>query len=201
VIDMAGKKKNKSGAPGTWGVAAAFDAEAAKANGAAKKKRGEQLKITVDSRDAVRIAAKHELHRTMTDAEWEEQSALLAANSVELMGLENEIRKLKEKHAPRMKELRGQIDNGARQCDAREWLTMVECIEVHDVSTNSVTVFADVNGELGAEVIPSRKMRDDEREAALKSAPFEPPPRVLDPPSGDPIDAEDGPGEEPAGDA
>jgi hypothetical protein len=197
---MAGKK-TKSGAPGTEGVAAAFDAEAAKANGAPKKKRGEQLKITVDSRDAVRIAAKHELHRTMTDLEWEEQSALLAANSVELMGLENEIRKLKEKHAPRMKELRGMIDNGARQCDAREWLTMVDCIEVHDVSTNSVTVFADVNGELGAEVIPARKMRDDEREAALKTAPFEPPPRVLDPPSGEAIDAEDGPGEQPAGDA
>jgi hypothetical protein len=197
---MAGKK-TKSGAPGTEGVAAAFDAEAAKANGAPKKKRGEQLKITVDSRDAVRIAAKHELHRTMTDLEWEEQSALLAANSVELMGLENEIRKLKEKHAPRMKELRGMIDNGARQCDAREWLTMVDCIEVHDVSTNSVTVFADVNGELGAEVIPARKMRDDEREAALKTAPFEPPPRVLDPPSGDAIDAEDGPGDAPAGDA
>jgi hypothetical protein len=197
---MAGKK-TKSGAPGTEGVAAAFDAEAAKANGAPKKKRGEQLKITVDSRDAVRIAAKHELHRTMTDLEWEEQSALLAANSVELMGLENEIRKLKEKHAPRMRELRGMIDNGARQCDAREWLTMVDCIEVHDVSTNSVTVFADVNGELGAEVIPARKMRDDEREAALKTAPFEPPPRVLDPPSGEAIDAEDGPGEQPAGDA
>jgi hypothetical protein len=193
---MAGKKKH-SGVPGTEGVAAAFDAEAAKANGATKKKRGEQLKITVDSRDAVRKAARHELRREMTHTEWEEQSALLASNRVKLMGLEDEIKALARKHAPEIKRLRDITAQGARQCDAREWLTMVDCIEVHDVNTRTVTVFADVNGELGAEVVPPRKMRDEEYEAAIKTSPFEPPPRVLDPPSGDPIDAD----EPPPGDA
>lgn len=191
---MAGKRDSKSGAPGGKAVRDAWDKEAAKANGKASKKRGEQMKMKVDSRDAVRIAARHELHRPMTHPEWEEQSALLAANRVRLMTLEEEIAALKRKHAPEIKMLKKSTAQGARQCDAREWLTMVDCIEVHDVNTRSVTVYADVNGELGAEVIPPRTMRDDEYERAVKTSPFEPP-APLDPPDGEPIDIDD----EPAG--
>lgn len=182
------KKKGSNGAasPG-WEdvVKASAEREAAEKP---KRGKGEQMRIQVDSRDAVRIPAKHQLRREMTHAEWEEQSALLARNRVELMGYEDEIRKLREKHAPRMKELKSQIDDGARQCDERKWLTVADCIEVHDVNTRTVTVYADVNGELGAEVVPPRKMRDEEYERAVKTSPFEPPPPALDPPDGEVVE-------------
>lgn len=192
---MPKKKNTTSGAPGSKGAREAWNEQAAKANGAKPKKaKGEQMKIKVDAGDTVRVPAKHELHRAMTDAEWDEQAALLAKNRVELMGIEDEIRRLKEKHALRVKELRGLIDNGARQCDAREWLTMVDCIEVHDPNTRQVVVYADVNGELGAQVKPPRLMSDEEYERAIQTSPFEPP-APLDPPDTEPIDIEDPAGE------
>lgn len=169
------------------GWKAAADASAKREAEEAPKKRGrpkkgEQTRLKIDSRDAVHIPAKHEIHRDMTHPEWEEQSALLANQRVELMTLEERIAALKRELAPRMKDLRTLTAQGARQCDVRKWLTMTDCIEVHDVNRNTVTVHASVNGELGVIVIPERPMRKEERERALKSAPFDPP---VAPPEGE----------------
>lgn len=190
---MPKKKNTTSGAPGTEGNRGAWKAEADKANGAKPKgkAKGEQLRMKVDSRDAVRVPAKHELHRPMTDAEWHEQTEMHFRERVELMGLEDRIAKLKADLGPRIAELKKKTAQTARELDAHEWLTLTDCIELHDVNTRMVTVYADVGGELGAQVIPSRPMRDDERERALKTSPFEPPDRALDPPDGPPIDIDD----------
>lgn len=183
---MARKKDTNGTTPAGWDAVAKASAENEAAEKKAKRKKGgEQLRIKVDSRDAVHVKAEHELHRPMTHAEWEEQSALLADSRVALMALEDEIKALQRKHAPEIKRLKDTTAQGARQCAAREWLTMTPCIEVHDVNTRTVTVFADVNGELGAMVVPPRPMRPEEYERAVKGAPFEPPDgaeEALDPP-------------------
>lgn len=140
-----------------------------------RKKKGEQTRLKVDARDAVEVKAKHELHRDMTDDEWREQSEILAHDRVELMTLEEEIAALKRKHAPRMKVLRENTAKGARQCNEKRWLSLVDCIEVHDVNRRCVTVYADVNGVRGVVVRPERPMRDEEYQRAIKSSPFEPP--------------------------
>lgn len=178
-MTIMAKKKDTNGTTATGGWADV--AEASAANEAAEKKKpgrkskAEQMRIKVDSRDAVQVKAKHELHRPMTDAEWHEQTGLHFAERVELMTLEDAVKAFAAKHAPRMKELREKTGKTARELDAHEWLTMTDCIEVHDVNTRTVTVFADVNGELGARVLPPRPMRPDEYERACKTSPFEPP--------------------------
>lgn len=172
---MAPRKKDTNGTPPPgWDAVAAASA----ANESAEKKtkkRGEQLRIKVDSRDAVHVKAEHELHRPMTEAEWHEQTALHFTERVELMTLEDEVKRYAAERAPRMKELKDRTRKTARELDAHQWLTMTPCIEVHDVNTRTVMVFADVNGELGAEVLPPRPMRPEEYERAVKGAPFEPP--------------------------
>ena len=138
-------------------------------------KKGEQQRFKIDARDEVEVPAKHELHRDMTDDEWREQSALLAHDRVELMTLEEELAALKRKHAPRQKVLRENTAKAARQCDVKKWMTVTDCIEVHDLNRREVTVYASVNGARGVEVKPPRTMRADEYERHSKAAPFEAP--------------------------
>lgn len=173
-------------ANGGDGVTWSDVAKASAANEEPKKKRGrpkkgEQTRLPLSgASDEIKVPVKIELHRDMTAQEWDEQAALLAGHRVELMTIDEEIAALKRKHAPRMKELRGLIDNGARQVDAREWLTLTDCVEVHNPNTRTVRTYASVDGEPGAQVLPDRPMREDEYERAIKSSPFEP----LVPPEG-----------------
>lgn len=172
-----------------WDAAAkaSADREAAEAEEAPKKrgrpKKREQTRLPLSSAsDEVKVSVKIELHRPMTDEEWREQSEILAHDRVELMTLEEEIAALKRKHAPRMKVLRENTAKGARQCDAKEWLTLTDCIEVHNPNTRTVRTYADVLGEPGAQVMPDRAMREDEYERAIKGSPFATPP--LEAPTG-----------------
>lgn len=158
-----------------WDAAAKASAdreasEAPKKRGRGKK--GEQQRLPIAANDEVKVEVKIELHRAMTEEEWDEQAAVLAKHRVELMALEDEIARLKRKHAPRIKELKGQIDTGARQVDAREWLTLTDCIEVHNPNTRTVRTYASVDGEPGAQVLPDRAMREDEFKRATETAPF-----------------------------
>lgn len=150
--------------------------EAAKEHEASEKKRGkrgEQQRLPITDTGDREVKVSIELHRAMTAQEWDEQAAILAKHRVELMGLEDEIRRLKEKHAPRMKELRGAIDAGARQVDAREWLTLTPCIEVHHASTRQVATYQDLDGARSKDkVLPDRVMTDEEYERAIRDAPF-----------------------------
>lgn len=155
------------------GASAANEAAEKKKRG--RKPKGEQLKMRVDSRDAVHVKAEHELHRPMTDAEWHEQTEMHFRERVELMTLEDEVKRYAAARAPRIKELREKTGKTARELDAHEWLTMTPCIEVHDVNTRTVTVYADVDGQPGAQVLPPRPMRPEEYERAVKTSPFEPP--------------------------
>lgn len=189
---MAGKKKPDANGHDPSGLRAAGQAlAAADAKKAKKKRKAEQMRLKVDSRDAVQIKAKHELHRAMTDAEWHEQTGMHFSERVELMGLEEAVKAFAAKHAPRIKDLRDKTRKTARELDAHEWLTLADCIELHDVNTRTVTVFADVDGEPGVEVVPARKMRDDEYERAVKSAPFEPPDDDSDVPVIEPPDEDE----------
>ena len=157
----------------TWGDAAKASAEREAAEASEAPKKREQTRLPLSSAsDEVKVSVKIELHRPMTDEEWREQSEILAHDRVELMTLEEEIAALKRKHAPRMKVLRENTAKGARQCDAKEWLTLTDCIEVHNPNTRTVRTYASVDGEPGAQVLPDRVMREDEFKRATESAPF-----------------------------
>lgn len=175
--DPLNDKKDPSG---LRAAGAALAAEGEKTNGKKGGKKG-QAKLPINDRGEQEIRADHELARKMTDAEWNEQSAKLAHERVELDTLEGEIRRFAAERKPRIKKLKEDTAKMAREVDSRSWLAVTPCIEVHDPSTRSVTVHAvGKAGKRGEIVIPSRVMTDEEYERACKSAPFEAP--AMDPP-------------------
>ena len=181
------------------GLRAAGAALAADEKKAGKGKKG-QTKLPINDRGTRHVAADHELSRKMTVAEWEEQSAKLAHDRVELMTLEDEIRRFKEERKGRMAALKESTAKGAREVDARSWLAVTPCIEVHDPSTRSVTVHAiGKGGEPGEVVIPARVMTQEEFDKACETMPFAP---AMDPPDAPAVEGEPRPawGDVPSGD-
>jgi hypothetical protein len=191
VIDMAGKK-NRSGAPGTEGVAAAFDAEAARANGA------KPVQTHLDLGDEVIEYQEIEIEVPVSAAEAVLLERQAAAAMVERARLQRELDDIKKEASEKAAEVKEQ-DNlaAARSKEAAERKRrQKQRVKVVYYPTRGTVRFLDpVSGE---DVQMSRAMRPEEM---TRLADPVPPPRVLDPPSGDAIDAEDGPGDAPAGDA
>ena len=194
--------KAKAGWADVAAASAKREAEAKAPKG--RKKKGEQMRLVADARDAVRISVVHEIPRPMSRDALLLASGQAAREHNKIKRLEKEIHDFahgkrfgpKGKEEPSRKdEIKALKESSAkldREVEAEAHLIETPCIEIHDVNTRIVTVYVDDNGEPG-EKVKERRMTPEEEAKALKSSPFEPPDDdAADPPEGDavPVDAE-----------
>ncbi len=202
--------KSKAG----WAAAAAASAKReAEEKAEAKtpkgrKKKGEQMRLVADARDAVRISAVHEIPRPMSRDALLLASGQAAREHNKIKRLEKEIYDFANgkrfgpggKEEPsRKEEIKALKESSAkldREVEAEAHLIETPCIEIHDVNTRIVTIYVDDNGEPG-EKVKERRMTPEEEAKALKSAPFEPPgDDAAEPPEGEPVPVDAEPLEE-----
>lgn len=156
--------------------------------GSKNKAKGEQTKLKVDDRSAIHKPVRIEVARKMSPEAFDTAASESARAHNKIKALEKEIRDFARAPRPgegpdgedlpsRKDEIKALVEKTTkldREIEAESHLVDTDCIEVHDVNRNTVTVYVSEAGALG-EKIKERAMTPDERRQAEEAAPFAPP--------------------------